>query len=811
ALFGYFSYFWQSASPNKRKVMGILRGVLLGVVLMLACRPQLIMEHEDRLRSVVAVWVDDSASMTIEDPYTGPGSDLKMHEYLDKVTQELKSAGASTPASGSGGAAARRVNRYELATATLADSQWLKDLTETHDILFFTGSGRAEAVGLATTPKDVDARIAQLKSVKPTGNSTDVPTVVKDILDRVQGQRLAAVVLLTDGQSTLTATRLDQAADAAQQANTKVFAFPMGQEQEPFDLKITTMRLPESTFTRDPVSARIHISGTGITQSVPVTINVYRKKPDGTPDTSAPLATKEVTLDKDKHEIDTDVPIRLKKTDPGKSERFDLIARIAPTTPIGIEERTLDNNEKARTVNVLDAQINVLYVEGYPRWEFRYLKNELIREPTVNISTLLLTADDGFTQDADPAVHDKVTGEEIFPGALVHFPDTAQDLNKYDVLIIGDVEPTYFSPLQQNLIIDWVKTKGGGLCWIAGNTYNPETYRETPMEVLLPVTPDEIDPRARILPPSDNTPFGIQLTAAGKETNLFRFFDDPEESWQQVTNLPDLYWYKPVVALKPGAIVLAMNPKRSLGGNPAPLLVMRQFGAGPVVFSGFGDTWRWRRYTGEPLFQSYWLQMCRLLYANKALGQNRRMELAVDGQVEIGNQIKVTLTVKDPTLSGQVPSDVPVMVVDKEGRTVQTINVARAPGSSGGGVNGDAGSADRLTGSGTASQLGDFTLQVKPGALPLEVPAVEFEVNQPQREFETVTSDVQSLRSITKKTGGMVVEPYRAEEIKKEIPDRAMSILHTDSEELWNKPFALILVVLLATGEWLVRKRAGLI
>ena len=371
---------------------------------------------------------------------------------------------------------------------------------------------------------------------------------------------------------------------------------------------------------------------------------------------------------------------------------------------------------KIRTVKVLDAQINVLYVEGYPRWEFRYLKNELIREPTVNVSTLLLTADEGFVQDADPPVHDK-NGVETFPGPLNHFPDTAQDLAKYHVLIIGDVEPTYFSPMQQNLILDWVKTKGGGVCFIAGNQFNPEWYRQTPLEVLLPVTPDEIDPRARVMPPSDNTPFTLQLTPAGKETNLFRFFDDPEESWKQVDNLAPMYWFKPVLGLKPGAIVLASNPNRSTAGTPAPLLVQRQYGAGPVLFSAYCDTWRWRRYTGEPLFQSYWLQLCRLLYANKAMGQNNRLELSAEAhRVEIGGQIKVSLTVKDPTLGGQMPAEVPVMVVDKDGRTVQTITLSHPPGDLG------QDALERLTGAATAEQIGDFTLQIKPAHFPLTPP-----------------------------------------------------------------------------------------
>jgi hypothetical protein len=815
---GYLTYVPQSTTAGKKRVLGILRGVLLAVVLLLACRPELVMEHEDRQPAVVAVWVDSSASMTLEDPYSGTGA-AKMHEYLEKVQAELAGAGTQSAGRAGGG----RLNRYQLATAALKDAGgagWLKKLTETQQVLFFTGSGRAEPVGYATNPAEVDARMAQIAAMKPAGNTTDVPTVVRDILERVQGRRLSGMVLLTDGQTTETASRLDEAASQAAQGVAKVFSIPVGQEEEPFDLRIASLRVPKNTFTKDPVSERVRVAGTGITGPTAVRINIYREKADGTADRSAALASREVTLDKEHKEVETDVPVRLEKTVAGSNEVFKLVTRIEAVRggAAAPEERTLENNEVTRTVKVLDAQINVLYVEGYPRWEYRYLTNELIREPTVNVSTLLLTADEGFKQDSDPPVYDK-DGKEKFPGAINHFPDTAADLALYDVLLIGDVEPTYFSPLQQSLIVDWVKTKGGGVCFIAGNRSNPELYRGTPLEALLPVTPDEVDPRARIMPASDNTPYEPMLTAAGKETNLFRFFDEPEESWKQVANLPAMYWYKPVQGLKPGSIVLAMNPKRVVSGigggagGGAPLLVTRQFGAGPVLFSAYCDTWRWRRYTGEPLFQSYWLQLCRYLYANKAMEQNKRMELTVETpQVELGGsggQIKLSLTVKDPTLNGQLPPEVPVMVVDKEGRTVQTITLTR--GAMEGEGTGGTGGLEKLTGSAAAERLGDFTLQVKPGVLPVEVEGQELTVGRPQREFENVTADMASLQSLAKTTGGDVIPPYRAADVLKEMPDRSMMILQTQSEELWNKPFALVLVLAIATAEWLLRKRAGLI
>ena len=419
------------------------------------------------------------------------------------------------------------------------------------------------------------------------------------------------------------------------------------------------------------------------------------------------------------------------------------------------------------------------------------------------MSTILLSADEDFAQDADPRVVDK-DGRETFPGPLVRFPESPEELNKYDVLLIGDVEPTYFSPSQQRLIVDFVRKTGGGIGFIAGSGWNPEAYKGTPLDVLLPIVPDELDPRARVMAPADNAPFRPVLTAAGRESNLFRFFDDPEANIEQMANLPDLYWFKPVQGLKGSAEVLAVHPTRTQGGQPAPLIVTGRFGNGRTLFSGIDDTWRWRRYNGEPLFQSYWLQMCRLLYKNKALGQSKRLDLAVDAaKVEVGRPIKVSLSVKDPTLAGQVPAQVRVLITDKEGRALDSLTLQRE--------NTGSDDEDTLEGMTTASQVGDVELTVQPGVLPIEVPPVEVSIEPPQREFAKVATDVESLTTLANKTSGAVIPLYRSGELAKQVPDRSIPVIDSQTEELWYKPFALVLMVGLATVEWLLRKSAGLI
>ena len=795
ALLGYFSYTRQAAAPNKRRMMGVVRALLLMLVFLLIWRPELVVQHEERTRSVVAIWVDSSASMQLEDPYSDPA----MRDFVRQVALHEKLQPGQV-----------RLNRYETAVGALQDAKWPKDLAQSQDVAIYSGSGHAQLMGIAHRPEEVAALVEQLRKARPEGETTDVPTVVQEILQNTQGQRISAVVLLSDGQTTEQGTgtegagggggRLDLAIAAAQRAGAKVIPLPLGQAEEPFDLKLANMQVPENAFVRDPVGVRLQLSGTGIMQTTPVRVTLLRKNGSGDSANLSELASREVTLDPDKKQMEVELDFRAAKDSDAKAEKFDLVARAEPVGA-GMEELTKSNNTVTGETSVMDAQVNALYVEGYPRWEYRFLKTEFIREKTVNLATLLLSADEDFAQDADPRVVDK-DGHETFPGPIGRFPETAAELAKFDVLFIGDVDPTFFSPSQQKLIVDFVGN-GGGIGWIAGSTWNPEGYKGTAMEVLLPVVPDELDPRARVMVASDNSPFNPMPTSAGLQSNLFRFFDDPETNTKQMAELPQMYWYKPVVGLAPAAEVLAVHPSRTQGGNPAPLLVTGHYKRGRTMFSAVDGTWRWRRYTGEPLFQSYWLQMCRMLYRNKALGQSRQIELAAEtSRVEVGRPLRVTMEVRDPTLLGQIPAQVPVLVTDKAGAPIESISLERS-------------SADQTKWSGvtTAAQVGDFTLQVKPGVLPGDsgVSNATVTVEPPQREFERIAADVQSLGTIAAKTSGSVVPLMHAEELANDIPDRSVPVLISNTEELWYKPIALVLVVALATIEWLLRKSAGLV
>jgi len=122
---------------------------------------------------------------------------------------------------------------------------------------------------------------------------------------------------------------------------------------------------------------------------------------------------------------------------------------------------------------------------------------------------------------------------------------------------------------------------------------------------------------------------------------------------------------------------------------------------------------------------------------------------------------------------------------------------------------------ERYEGKITLRETGEVTVQVDTstgaGALPVPVMPVTLNVMPPGREFEHITADLESLNTLASRTTGAVLPLPQADELAKRIPDRSLPVLTQRSEELWVKPIALVLVLLLLTIEWLIRKSAGLI
>ncbi len=207
-------------------------------------------------------------------------------------------------------------------------------------------------------------------------------------------------------------------------------------------------------------------------------------------------------------------------------------------------EENLKNNMMARPVLVSDAKRRILYIEGEPRWEFKFIRRAEEDDPTVQLVSMLRTSENKIYRQgiSDPG--------ELAAG----FPVRPEDLFGYSGIIVGSVDADYFTPLQQELLREYVDRRGGGVLFLGGrSSLSDGGWGASSMNELLPT----------FLPAGRNNfhrnPTTVELTAEGRDSPITRLLDDPTknaERWKKLTYLAD---YEDAGSPKPGATELGAD------------------------------------------------------------------------------------------------------------------------------------------------------------------------------------------------------------------------------------------------------------
>ena len=744
-----------------RIFLGCLRGLLMAVVLVLLNRPVLTLTRTRTEPSVLAVLIDDSSSMRVPDAGTA-AAPLSRMAAVDRLL------------AGDGGAVLRslakthelRVYRFDRDAAPVADVRRSAD-------------GRADAGPAA----------AALDALQPVGDSTQViPSAVTTLQD-LQGQRVAGLVVFTDGRDT-PARNVGDAVEQLKTFGVKVFPVAVGSDQPPRNIELQSMDVDDVAFKGDVVNVRSRVRATGFGPNHPVTVLLKDKKTGATLlDLDGKPAQKTLDLPDGKT---VDVELQWKTATVGN---VDVVCEAVK------QPGEIDEGDNARTspVSVLDAKVSVLFVDGYPRWEYRYLKNEMIRDKSMEISCLLASADQQFLQE----------GTKSLPStsrtASGHFPDTLPELLEYDVIVVGDVDPRYFTDQQLQLISEFV-SRGGGFYMVAGPRFAPQAYRNTAIEPLLPVSVARVQETDATSPITDG--FRPVVTKAGANTSIFRFLSDREANDRYLRDdLPLTYWYCRGVTAKPSVgEVLAEHPTEvGPDGRKAPILVAGRFG-GRTLFGAIDESWRWRFYTGESTFDTYWVQQLRYLARGRKIGQRRLTFVADQPVYELGNTVRLTLRVVDPSLLKQLPDQVRVEVKDAAGRTVRMEILTRQEAGSGAG-----GLGDTYVGSFTADAAGRFAVSLPPIAGGVGMMDVPLLVELPRMELVDPRVDRVQLSRLASETMGKPITMGNAAAELAAIPSAAKVLPDVTAEPLWAAPLVLALFTLVVATEWVVRKVNGMV
>jgi hypothetical protein len=763
-----------TVAPWRRYTLAGLRVVFLALLLALLLRPVLAFTVEGSIRRVLVMLVDGSASMQIADPRLD-ANDQKRAAIAKGILDpkgELKQTLDRSRAR-----EFEQVSRLELTKAALQNERidLLPRLDKEFDLSAFSfGQGLAElsARKLETNvSKSKETKKASIESfdwverLEGTATSTAIGDGIREVMNRKRGQPLAGIVLVTDGVNNSGSQPRDAAA-AARSEGVPLYIYGVG-ITSPRDIIVQNLFAPDVTFVKDEVPLTVRVRGQGLNgESAELQLKL-----DG-----QVVATRTLTFTNDAEQV---VPL---KFTPQTLGEFELTASVEARS----DETVKDNNSRSQRIKVIDSKIKVLLVDQSPRWEFKYLQMLLLRDRRVDLKCFLVEGDKAISRTADSPY-------------LPEFPARRDELFKYDLVILGDVDPKVLTALHQENLNKLVSDFGGALVVLAGKRHMPAQYRRSVLEKLLPVEfePSTTDSRSD---PIADKPIKLQLTAAGRASAMLRLSDRDDENAQMWAQLPPIYWAARVTRAKPAAEVLVVDSdvsKESRSGK-MPVIAVQQYGLGQVMFVGTDNLWRWRKNAGDFYYTAVWGQIAQRVSIQRLLGVSRRTQLSTDRQNYMAGD-RVAVYARLYSGAGFEPVQEPAVKGSfglKNGQGPRT-EVALRPVPD---------QPAMYRGEFIATGAGGYGFSVEND--PQTV--LDFNVTEPKFEFGETAMNESLLKELAATTGGQFFREENLYKLPETIAAKTERVQSPMEVELWASPLYFLLLLGVVTAEWVLRKLSHL-
>lgn len=452
--------------------------------------------------------------------------------------------------------------------------------------------------------------------------------------------------------------------------------------------------------------------------------------------------------------------------------------------PAHPEETLLDNNKLTTPISIREEKLKVLVVESYPRWEYRYLRNALSRDPGVEVSCLLF----------HPGLSKAGGGNKDY---IKQFPAGLDELSKYDVVFLGDVglDDGQLTSEQCRLLKGLVEHQASGLVFMPGLQGRQFSLLETELGDLCPVALDPAQPGGW----GSRTPNHFELTELGRRSLLTKLADTEEDNAEVWEGLPGFQWYAPVLRAKAGSDVLAVHKDIANESGRIPLLATRTFGAGKVLFMGTDGAWRWRKGVEDKYHYRFWGQVVRWMAYQRNMAKGESMRLYhVPDQPKMNKVLTFHANVMDRSGEPLRGGDVSARITAPSGKA----EVARftAVGDEWGEYSG------RFTpveaGAHKVALLCKQTGATLDTSFFVQGAAVE-RVGRPSRP--------EVMEELARVTRGKVVEPDKLDEVVQtlaSLPDPPPAVRRL---QLWSHGGVAVVMIVLMGTFWAGRKAIGLV
>jgi hypothetical protein len=348
------------------------------------------------------------------------------------------------------------------------------------------------------------------------------------------------------------------------------------------------------------------------------------------------------------------------------------------------------------------------------------------------------------------------------------------------------------------------------VAFIAGDKFNPRTFRKTILTELLPLTLEDDDYNILATELKDNItePFKIKLTPEGLSDSIMRLEDNPATNQNLWGILPGFYWYYPFKKPKPAARVLAVHPIASNKYGPRPIMATQYYGQGRIFATACDETWRWCIIKGDKYFYTFWSEVIRFLRGGRLLGTKRAQITTDKPKYTLGEKVKLIAKLYDQDFRPvkQLSYSVSIEDLSEDITTTKKREIV---------LNYIPDKEGQYEETFTPSKIGHYRVWAAPvDIIPKEEDksSASFYVHYPMREYEKPLPDSTLLENIANRTNGTFLKLTEINKLP-EIVKPASDVIYTETKEddIWDTPMVFLLFLLIISAEWVIRKIIGLI
>jgi uncharacterized membrane protein len=599
-----------------------------------------------------------------------------------------------------------------------------------------------------------------------TGSETRLGAALDAAREELAGLPVSGLVLVSDGADT-SDTTLTSALLGLKAEKLPVYTVGVGQETLAKDVQIDRVTTPPSVLVGSSLLLDVTLRHTGYAGEA-VTVDVE--------DEGRIVGSEKVTLPPDG--APATVRLRAIASEPGpRVFRF----RVAPQPG----EIVTQNNIREATINVRDAREKILYFEGEPRFELKFIRRAVADDKNLGLVSILRTADNKYyRQGVDSA-------DELAAG----FPKTREELFAYKGLILGSIEAGAFSGDQLRMISEFVDKRGGGLLMIGGaRAFAEGGYAGTPVADVLPVV---IDRPATQTPPLLRVK--VSPTRVGTEQAVTQIAGTPGASQTRWGQLPLVTSVNAITSVKPGATVLLNGADER--GRPQVVLASQRYGRGKTLAFTPQDSWLWKMHASIPLedktHENFWRQMLRWLVDGVPGPVDVR---ATTERVEPGDPVTIEATVADPAFVELNDAKVAAKVTGPDGATLDVPLqwTGQRPG--------------QYRASFPSKAAGRYQLSVdaERGGRSVGSGVSYVRADASDAEYFNPTMHAQVLKRVSEETGGRFYTADNASGLAEDIKYGGRGVTTVEEHDLWHMPIVMIVLLGLMCAEWGFRRAAGL-